>query len=108
MKTLEVEHHYTPNSKEDWKDFLFEYAGFSITVSVNGKEDAYPNHATINVVTPGCEDGFQLDFQKTNKEPLMSIDCDGSRVATKSRNYRQWVKLDRLESSLKLIGDYLK
>lgn len=101
--------HCTPDKIDtdtNEKSLCFEYNGYTVLVDISG-EGNYKSGVFIEIRHNDCH-GFVVNAKIKNKEMILSLDQEGFRKQTGYRNYIEWIKLENIEKSVKLIGSLFK
>lgn len=95
------------NTDVNSKSLLFEFNGYSIRVSIAG-EGHYTDGVDIEMINDKCDEGLQIRTKIKNAKIALSLDANGGIAETEERNYSEWLKLERVERAIKLIGSIIK
>lgn len=111
MKTeqIEVVHDTGDEKNKDINDkhLFFEFNGYCVRVAIAG-EGHYSDGVDIEITNDKCDEGFAIHTKIKNSKMVLSLDADGGRAETEERSYYEWLKLERVERAIKLIGSIIK
>ena len=86
---------------------VIDYNGFHISIEItNEPHDFVP--VSVFVKKEEINDAVTVDFSIKDNQMKMKISDNEQTEHTKSRSLKEWKHLEKLEKSLKVIGDFFK
>lgn len=112
METIEVKHD-TGNRIDgieidvNEKEIYYEWNKYKIFVNIAG-DGHYYKGMRLQLMHDNCDVGFRVNIVEKKGKLYLSLDADGGQEETEAREYLEWLKLEKLQKAIRLIGNIFK
>lgn len=107
QEQITVKHELDLKDGTNLKEFTFSFNGYTIWCCISGEGDDF-NCMLLEILHEDCKDGFQVRAKNRNGSLRISLNHHEGKRETTLRSYQEWIKLEGIENSLKVIGQVLK